>query len=66
MRDSLASIGMDVWKRIAVYPLLAIVLGHGCGCQRPSLLTNAILALMAVVGFAGVAACLRDARGEAS
>jgi hypothetical protein len=58
MLQALAAIPMGVWKRLALYPLLGIVLGQGCGCQRPSLLTDVLLALLAAVGLVGVVASL--------
>ena len=62
MLETLASIPMGVWKRVAVYPLLGVVLGQGCGCQRPSPLMNALLVAVALLGIAGAVACLHGER----
>ena len=51
--ERMAWIPMGVWKRVALYPVLALVLGQGCGCRRLSLGADLFLVVVAGVGLAG-------------
>lgn len=62
--EVMAWIPMGVWKRVALYPVLALILGQGCGCRRPSLGADLLLLLVAGVGLAGAGVRAWYASGE--
>lgn len=60
IEDAIASIPYDFWKRVAFYPLLAIVLGNAFTCRGLSLPTNIALGVLIVLGVVGVIANVRQ------
>ncbi len=60
--DAIATIPYDFWKRVALYPFLAILLGNGCTCRGLSAATNVALVVLGVMGIVGVVACVRAQR----
>lgn len=57
--DATTSIPFGFWKRLPVYAFLALVLGNGCRCGGLSGWTNVSLAVLVVVGVAGVVLSLQ-------
>lgn len=57
--DAVASVPFGFWKRLPSYAFLAMVLGNGCLCGGLSGRTNGFLALLIVVGLAGVVLSLQ-------
>jgi hypothetical protein len=59
----LACVPMDIWKRVAAYTLLAMLLGNACRCGGMSFSSNVVLGLLVLLGLAGCAACAREEGG---
>lgn len=59
----LAWVPMDIWKRVAAYTLLAMLLGNACRCGGMSLSSNVVLGLLVLLGLAGCAACASEGQG---
>jgi hypothetical protein len=57
--DGMTSIPFAFWKRVPAYAFLALVLGNGCRCRGLSTMTNVSLAVLVVVGLAGVVLSLQ-------
>jgi hypothetical protein len=47
------TVGMGVWKRVAVYPIVAVILGQGLACRRPSVMTDVLLLALSALGALG-------------
>lgn len=57
--DAVATVPFGIWKRLPFYAFLAMVLGNGCLCGGLSGRVNVVLALLIVVGLAGVVLSLQ-------
>lgn len=57
--EAATSLPFGFWKRVPAYAFLALVLGNGCRCGGLPTVTNVSLAVLVVIGLAGVVLCLQ-------